>query len=66
MLMTEKQVLDFGAARDGVPEAQRGRRVLVNREGVEVDEEYFIMGDQMAVIEQEAGPMIAAMEAEGV
>lgn len=38
----------------------------MNREGVEVDEEYFAMGDQMAVIEQEAAPMIEAMEREGV
>ena len=30
------QVLDFGAWRDGVPEADRGRRIVVNTEGEEV------------------------------
>lgn len=29
------QVLDFGALRDGVPEAKRGRRIVVNVEGRE-------------------------------
>jgi len=34
----------------------------VNREGVEVDEDYFIIGDRMAQIVEEAGPMIEAMD----
>jgi len=38
----------------------------VNREGVEVDEDYFIIGDQMAQIVEEAAPMIEAMDREGV
>ena len=29
------QVLDFGALRDGVPENQRGRRIVVNAAGRE-------------------------------
>lgn len=32
------QVLDFGAARDGVPESERGRRIVVNMEGQEIQE----------------------------
>ncbi|GES61106.1 cell division control protein Cdc4 [Aspergillus terreus] len=41
--MTYIEVLDFGASRDGVPEDQLGRRIIVNREGREVsdaDEDY--------------------------
>lgn len=38
------QVLDFGASRDGVPEDQLGRRIVVNRWGQEIgdnaDEDY--------------------------
>lgn len=30
------QVLDFGAARDGVPEEKRGRRIVVDLHGREV------------------------------
>jgi F-box and WD-40 domain protein CDC4 len=32
------QVLDFGAARDGVPASERGRRIVVNVRGQEVDD----------------------------
>ena len=32
------QVLDFGASRDGIPEAQRGRRIVVNAYGKEIDD----------------------------
>ena len=32
------QVLDFGAARDGVPDYKRGRRVVVNVDGQEVSD----------------------------
>ncbi|EPS41939.1 hypothetical protein H072_4109 [Dactylellina haptotyla CBS 200.50] len=35
--LTFIEVLDFGAARDGIPEDQRGRRIVVNSKGVEVD-----------------------------
>ncbi|KAJ6262792.1 Beta-TrCP [Drechslerella dactyloides] len=35
--LTFIEVLDFGAARDGVPEDQRGRRIVVNSKGDEVD-----------------------------
>ncbi|KAL4892688.1 WD40-repeat-containing domain protein [Aspergillus ambiguus] len=41
--MTYIEVLDFGASRDGVPEDQLGRRIIVNRLGHEVsdaDEDY--------------------------
>lgn len=31
------QVLDFGAARDGIPEKDRGRRVVVDELGIPVD-----------------------------
>lgn len=30
------QVLDFGAARDGVPEEKRGRRIVVDLHGREI------------------------------
>jgi F-box and WD-40 domain protein CDC4 len=29
------QVLDYGAARDGVPEENLGRRIVVNGDGME-------------------------------
>jgi len=32
------QVLDFGAFRDGVPEAKRGKRTVVDLEGRELNE----------------------------
>ncbi|KAF3905404.1 Beta-TrCP [Orbilia brochopaga] len=35
--LTFIEVLDFGAARDGVSEEQRGRRIVVNSKGDEVD-----------------------------
>jgi F-box and WD-40 domain protein CDC4 len=33
-------VLDFGAARDGVPASKRGRRVIVDADGMEMDERF--------------------------
>ncbi|KAF1998310.1 WD repeat-containing protein pop1 [Amniculicola lignicola CBS 123094] len=36
--VTYIEVLDFGAARDGVPPDQRGRRILVNRKGEEAED----------------------------
>ncbi|PLB50162.1 cell division control protein Cdc4 [Aspergillus steynii IBT 23096] len=41
--MTYIEVLDFGASRDGIPEDQLGKRIVVNRRGHEVsdaDEDY--------------------------
>ena len=37
-MLTSQQVLDFGAARDGVPAHKRGRRIVVNLHGIEVSE----------------------------
>lgn len=31
------QVLDFGAARDGIPDKDRGRRLVVDENGKSVD-----------------------------
>lgn len=36
MLIFVLQVLDFGAARDGVPEEKRGRRIVVDLHGREI------------------------------
>ena len=36
------QVLDFGAARDGVSEANRGRRVVVDARGHELREQEVV------------------------
>jgi F-box and WD-40 domain protein CDC4 len=36
-LMIEK-VLDFGAARDGIPEEKRGRRIVVDTLGQEISD----------------------------
>jgi F-box and WD-40 domain protein CDC4 len=33
-----KKVLDFGAARDGVPKNKLGRRILVDESGREMDD----------------------------
>ena len=33
-----QQVLDFGASRDGVPAEQRGRRIVVNSKGHEIED----------------------------
>jgi F-box and WD-40 domain protein CDC4 len=32
------QVLDFGASRDGIPLEQRGRRIVVNSKGHEIED----------------------------
>jgi F-box and WD-40 domain protein CDC4 len=37
-LLTPFQVLDFGASRDGVPIEQRGRRIVVNSKGQEIED----------------------------
>ncbi|KAF2493325.1 WD repeat-containing protein pop1 [Lophium mytilinum] len=36
--MTYIEVLDFGASRDGVPADQRGRRIVVNAKGREIED----------------------------
>ncbi|GAB7350376.1 hypothetical protein MBLNU459_g1002t2 [Dothideomycetes sp. NU459] len=36
--LTYIEVLDFGAVRDGVPEANRGRRIAVNSRGHEIED----------------------------
>ncbi|EUC45853.1 hypothetical protein COCMIDRAFT_94321 [Bipolaris oryzae ATCC 44560] len=36
--MTYIEVLDFGASRDGVPAEQRGRRIVVNSKGHEIED----------------------------
>jgi len=43
--LTFIEVLDFGAARDGVPEDQRGRRIVVNSKGIEVDPAEILADD---------------------
>ena len=35
-ILTRSQVLDFGAARDGIPESKRGRRIVVDTDGREI------------------------------
>ena len=42
-------MLDFGAARDGVPEHKRGRRIVVDPRGREIE-------DVEAQAETQAGP----------
>ena len=42
------QVLDFGAVRDGVPESERGRRIVVDVHGNEItDAEAADDGDEL-------------------
>jgi F-box and WD-40 domain protein CDC4 len=43
------QVLDFGAARDGIPENKRGHRIVVDPRGREIE-------DVEAQAETAAGP----------
>ena len=52
-------MLDFGAARDGVPEDKRGRRIVVDLQGREIadgedvmDEGMFIALSRCAVFER--------------
>lgn len=37
-VLTQLQVLDFGASRDGVPLSERGRRIVVNHRGHEIED----------------------------
>lgn len=45
------QVLDFGAARDGVPESQRGRRIVVDGRGREIDDDVWMVDQQPQIVE---------------
>ena len=45
------QVLDFGASRDGVPEDQRGRRILVNDSGQEIVDPHNSPADAQVTLE---------------
>jgi F-box and WD-40 domain protein CDC4 len=38
VLTQQTQVLDFGASRDGVSESHRGRRIVVNTHGTEIED----------------------------
>jgi F-box and WD-40 domain protein CDC4 len=38
MLTKQSQVLDFGASRDGVSDSHRGRRIVVNTQGTEIED----------------------------
>jgi len=38
MLTKQQQVLDFGASRDGVSDSHRGRRIVVNTQGTEIED----------------------------
>ncbi|KAL8807619.1 MAG: hypothetical protein Q9182_000603 [Xanthomendoza sp. 2 TL-2023] len=49
--LTYIEVLDFGAARDGVPESQRGHRIVVNALGQEsVDDHDIAAGDPEHIV----------------
>ena len=38
LTMFGRQVLDFGASRDGVPAKDRGRRIVVDPKGKEIED----------------------------
>lgn len=42
-----QQVLDFGASRDGLPSFKRGRRVLVDVHGNEINETGDVFDDDV-------------------
>lgn len=46
------QVLDFGAARDGVPQSQRGHRIVVDVYGNEMVDKHDIAVDIDAMAEE--------------
>jgi len=50
------QVLDFGASRDGVPLADRGRRIVVDSKGREVHEEPLAAAEPAVVPAAAAEP----------
>jgi F-box and WD-40 domain protein CDC4 len=44
-MLTFSKVLDFGAARDGVPRSRRGKRIVVDADGMEmINEDDRFMG----------------------
>lgn len=45
--LMEVQVLDFGASRDGVTEAKRGKRMVVDIDGVEISDASDFNRDNM-------------------
>lgn len=47
------QVLDFGAARDGIPEPKRGQRIVVDAEGVEIDPDVAAMDIDAATADEQ-------------
>jgi F-box and WD-40 domain protein CDC4 len=49
LILTTLQVLDFGAARDGVPADQRGRRIVVNSKGQETEDTEDILEAEAVV-----------------
>jgi hypothetical protein len=56
------QILDFGAARDGVQESKRGYRCVVDRNGKEVNEDWYLAQHAQALAEVDqvmAGPDVA-------
>ncbi|KAL8710394.1 MAG: hypothetical protein Q9220_004995 [cf. Caloplaca sp. 1 TL-2023] len=50
--LTYIEVLDFGAARDGVPESQRGHRIVVDAHGNEMIDTHDITVDTEAMVEE--------------
>ena len=51
-MLTPSQVLDFGAARDGVPAHKRGKRIVVNVNGEEVSDPHDRMAEADITIEE--------------
>ena len=49
------QVLDFGAARDGVPASERGRRIVVDARGREIEDVDTMMAEHEAATAAAAG-----------
>ncbi|KAI9890358.1 MAG: SCF ubiquitin ligase complex subunit cdc4 [Vezdaea aestivalis] len=54
--LTYIEVLDYGASRDGVPQADLGRRIIVNRAGEEIDELSLSDGEDNPVVNNTASP----------
>ena len=50
-MLTLSQVLDFGAARDGVPAHKRGRRIVVNGMGEEVSDPHDITAELDIIVD---------------
>lgn len=52
MLIRVLQVLDFGASRDGVPDYKRGKRIVVNTDGIEVSDPHDASVDMDLVADE--------------